>query len=378
MESNPDEVHKMMNYKGLTAVWLALTAIFVLPSMAAETWHLSSQKGWESVSDSPEAQFLLAISKIKQQIDTGSSKEALQAMETLKTDYPQFAGPALDLYIEAEQLYIKGNLSKAAKQYTRCLSEYPDSPLQAAISERLYSIGTAYASGQKRVFIKILRFPAHDEGEKILRDLADRGGDSPLSYRSLLTVAENQERRKLYLDAYQTWAEIADRWPTGPTGQQALLRMAQSLHAAYRSPDYDVTVLRGAASYFEDYKNRYEASAKELEIDKTLDLIVEQQAYKSFFVGLYYEKVEKIEPALMYYRTVVDGWPESRAAEMARRHLEALEKGDSLLPPKGTRRKLADLGARFLDKWFGLSYILNLPTGEETAPAQSEEKTSDS
>jgi TolA-binding protein len=368
----------MINYKGLTAVWLALAAVLVSPSMAVETWHLSSQQDWESVSDSPEGRFLLAISKIKQQIDSGNGEESLKALERLKTDYPQFAGPALDLYIEAEQLYIKGHLSKAAKQYTRCLSEYPDSPLQAAVSERLYAIGTAYVSGQKRVFIKILRFPAHEEGEKILRDLSERGGNSPLAYRSLLTVAENQERRKLYMDAYQTWAEIADRWPTGPTGQQALLRMAQSLHAAYRSPHYDATVLRGAASYFEDYKNRYETSAQELEIDKTLDLIVEQQAYKSFFVGLYYEKVEKIEPARMYYRSVVKGWPESRAAEMARRHLEALEKGESLLPPRGVRRKLSDLGARFLDKWFGLSYILHLPTGEEPALRPAQEKMSDS
>lgn len=378
MGSNPGEVCKMMKYKRLATIWLGMMVVSVLPAMAAETWHLSAQKGWESVSNTPEGQFLLAISQIKQQIESGSSKDALAALETLKTDYPQFAGPDLDLYIEAETHYIKGHLSKAAKYYTRCLSEYPDSPLQAAASERLYSIGTAYAAGQKRVFLKFLRFPAHDEGEKILRGLSDRGGDSPLAYRSLLTVAENQERRGLYMDAYQTWAEIADRWPTGSSGQQALLRMAQSLHAAYRSPHYDATVLRGAASYFEDYRKRYEASARELEMDKTLDLIVEQQAYKQFFTGLYYERVEKPEAAMMYYRTVAAEQPETRAAEMARRHLEALEKGQSLLPPKDKRRRLVDGGARFLDKWFGLSYIFNLPTGEEPAPTESQEETSDS
>lgn len=366
----------MLKYNRLSAAWLIAAALAV-PSIASQTWHLSSQEGWESISDNPEGQFLLAISKIKQQIDSGSSQHALQALKTLKNDYPQFAGPALDLYIEAERSYIKGNLSKAAKQYSRCLSEYPDSPLQAAASERLYAIGTAYASGQKRVFIKILRFSAHEEGEKILRDLADRGGNSPLAYRSLLTVAENQERRKQYLDAYQTWAEIADRWPTGTTGQQALLRMAQSLHAAYRSPHYDATVLRGAGSYFEDYKNRYEASAKELQISETLELITEQQAYKIFFVGLYYEKVEKIEPAKMYYQTAMTQWPKTRAAEMAQSHLDAIERGDSLLPPKSVRRNLTDFGGRFLDKWFGLSYILNLPTGEEPSPEPAQLKMSD-
>ncbi len=345
-----------------------------LPCTAAETWVLSGPEGWENVQDSPQGAFLLAISKIKQQIEAGDSRQAIRALNGLKTDYPQFDGPDLDLFIQAETLYSKTVLSKAARQYNRILTEHPDSPLYAAASERLYSIGAAYAGGQKRAFLKILRFPAHDEGEKILRDLADRGGNSPLAYRCLLTVAENQERRALFMEAYQTWAEIADRWPTGEYGRQALLRMAQSLHAAYTSPHFDATVLRGAASYFEDYQQRYPDSARQLEIPDTLDLIVEQQAYRHFFTGLYYERLEKENAAAMYYEGVAADWPGTKAAEMADRHLAALRRGDSELPPKTARRKVFDGGVRFLDHWFGLAYILDLPTGEPPAQRPSEEE----
>lgn len=368
----------MMKNKGLTANWLVVLAFSAWPCMAAETWILSAQEDWENVAESPQGPFLLAISNIKQQIESGDKKEAVKALEDLKTNFPQYAGPDLDLFIKAETLFAKTALSKAARQYTRILEEYPDSPLQAEASERLYAIGTAYAGGQKRVFLKVLKFPAHEDGEKILRDLANRGGNSPLAYRALVTVAENQQRRNLFLDAYQTWAEIADRWPTGEYGQQALLRMAQSLHAAYTSPHYDATVLRGAASYFEDYQQRYEESARRLEIADTLDLIVEQQAYKHFFVGLYYEKVEQTEGATLYYRDVLADWPNTEAAEMAGRHLAALEKGGSALPPKNTRRKIFDGGTKFLDNWFGLAHVLDLPTGEAPAQTESEEEKNDS
>lgn len=368
----------MMKNKELAALWLGLFLVSAVPCMAAETWLLSGQEGWENVADNPQGQFLLAISNIKQQIDSGKKKDAIRALEKLKTDFPQYAGSDLDIYIKAETLFARADLSKAAKQYTRILEEFPDSPLQAAASERLYSIGTAYVGGQKRPFLKIFKFPAFDDGEKILRNLADRGGNSSLAYRSLVTLAENQERRKMFLESYQTWSEIADRWPTGEQGRIALLRMAQSLHAAYASPNYDATVLRGAASYFEDYQQRYEESARKLGISETLDLIVEQQAYKQFFVGLYYERVEKPPAAIMYYQDVLDGWPNTKAAEMADKHLAALRQGGSALPPKTSRRKLFDGGTKFLDKWFGLSYILDLPTGEPEQKKESQKEKNDS
>jgi len=378
MKSRYGKVSNMMKKRELATIGLGLLVLTALRCPAAQTWHLSAQKGWENVSETPEGRFLLAISQIKQQIETGDSKDAIRALETLKADFPQFAGPDLDLYIEAETQYAKANWSKAAKFYTKCLEEYPDSPLTAAASERLYSIGAAYAAGQKRVFLQILKFPAHDEGEKILRNLADREGNSPMAYRSLMTVAENQERRSLFMDAYQTWAEIADRWPTGDYGRVALLRMAQSLHAAYTSPHFDATVLRGAASYFEDYRQRYEESAQQLGIADTLVMILEQQAYKDFFVGLYYERVEKPEAAMIYYRSVQTDWPDTQASAMAARHLAALEQGQSLLPPKDGRRKLFDGGTRFLDNWFGLAHILDLPTPEKSTQTESQEERNDS
>ncbi|HOQ04144.1 MAG TPA: hypothetical protein PKY88_02875 [Anaerohalosphaeraceae bacterium] len=355
----------MFNFNRLAVFGLCAAWGFSVPGMCEQTWRLSPESGWQEVSASPEGQFLLKLSEIKQQIEQGDSGAAERALDHLQTDFPQFSGPDLALYIQGEKQYIRNNWSKAAKQYKKCLTDYPDSPLLMAAAERLYSIGAAYMGGQKRPFLKIFRLPAYEEGEKILRDLADRWGRAPLAYRSLITIAENQERREQYLDAYQTWSEIADRWPTGESGRIALLRMAQTLHASYRSPHYDATVLRGASSYFEDYRKRYEASASELGIEQTLEMIAEQQAYKIFFVGLYYERTEQTGAALMYYRTAMEQFPGTRAAQMAKEHTSALEAGRSLLPAKSFRRKCIEAGASFLDHWFGLGYVLDLPTGKE-------------
>lgn len=171
------KVRKMRYDKKIAELLLA--ALFMIcPAVQAATWHLNQARGWENISDSPEGRYLLEIARIKQAVESGKKKEAFDALVLLKEQFPQLAGKDLEAFIEAEKEFAKNDLSKAAKLYTNFTAAYPDSSFYTAALERLYSIGAAYLAGQKRVFIKILKFPAYDEGERILRDLSDRTGDS--------------------------------------------------------------------------------------------------------------------------------------------------------------------------------------------------------
>jgi len=273
---------------------LALTA-------KAETWHLNPQSGWQNVSDLPEGTYLLAISQLKQQLAAGKSGDVLAALESLKTDYPDLAGADLDAFIAAEKIYITGNLGKAGKLYKVFLETWPDSPLQPVVMERYFSIGAAFLQGQKRVFLGVLRLNAFDDGVDIMHIIADKAGNSPLSLRALQTLAENQERKKKFVDAYHTWAEISTRWPTGSEGRDALLRMGRALHASYNGAQYDATVLQGAKTYFEDFVQRYPQLAEDLQMAETLKLITEQLAYKQYEVGFYYERAGNVKADLVLF-----------------------------------------------------------------------------
>jgi outer membrane protein assembly factor BamD (BamD/ComL family) len=339
-------------YKGLN-VLLPAMAILLAGFLHAETWHLDEQ-GWQSVAGSPEGEYLLATSKIKQQLLSGTGKEVLEALEQLKADFPELTGGEIDGYIKAEKLYAKGDWYKAATLYTRFMDTWPDSVLQPAAMERVYAIGTAFLQGQKRAFLKVLKLPAFDDGVDLMMKLADRAGNAPIALRALTTLAENQERRNKMLDAYHTWSEIADRWPTGETGRNALLRMAQSLHAAYSGPQYDASVLHSAESYYEDFVSRYPEAAQDLEIRQTLDLITQQIAYKQYSMGFYYERTGKRQAAEMYYNKVITDWPDSKASQMAQARLSP----DA--PPaikKTVRRRAVNTAGRFLDSWFGIQKL---------------------
>ncbi len=335
---------------------LFVVLVFVFGGFcAAETYHLSGEKGWQNVADLPEGEYLLAVSKIKQQLLSGDDAAVMDALEQLKADYPDLAGAQIDAFIEAEQLYADAVWHKAAVKYKQFLDTWPDSVLYPAAIERLFSIGVAYMQGEKRRFIKVLKLPAFDDGAALMRDIADREGNSPMALRALTALAENQERKKKYFEAYQTWAEIATRWPTGKTAQEALLKMPQELHASYRGAEFDAASLDSAKSYYEDFIMRYPKLATELGTAQEIALIEEQRAYKHYETGFYYDRTGKPDVARMYYDKVIAIWPDSKAAEMARVRLDA----DA--PPaieQTRRRKLFDVGNTFLDSWFGIAELL--------------------
>jgi tetratricopeptide (TPR) repeat protein len=323
---------------------------------SAKTYRLSGEKGWQNVADDPESEYLLAMSNIKQQLLTGTEADIVKALESLKNDFPDMAGNEIESYLEAEKLYAKAKWYKAATAYKKFIQAWPDSILQPAAMERLYSIATAYLQGQKRVFIKVLKLPAFDTGVELMRDVADRAGSGPMGLRALTTLAESQEKKKLFLDAYYTWQEIADLWPTGKTKQTATLRMAQTLHASYDGTQYDSTVIEKARSYFQDYNTQYPEDAARLGVPETINLITEQLAYKQYEAGFYYERTGKPDVAVRYYEKVQKEWPNSKAAGMAQARMAPDAAPAIKMTP---RRRVVNGTTRFLDNWFGLEPLFD-------------------
>ena len=346
-------------------IWMVMVMLSILIGVgAAETYHLSGENSWENAADTPEGEYLLAVSKIKQQLLTGKKSDVVNALEQLKSDFPEMAGAEIQAYLDAEKLYANAKWYKAATAYKKFIGAWPDSILQPAALERVFSIATAYLQGQKRSFIKVLRLPAFDTGVELMRDVSDRAGNEPIGLRALTTLAENQERKEQFVEAYYTWQEIADRWPTGQTRQTAVLRMAQTLHASYDGAPYDASVLESARSYFEDYQMQYPQEASRLEVAQTLALITEQLAYKEYEMGFYYERTGSMVAAEQYYNKVIKEWPNSKAAQMAKARLLP----DAASPIKmNIRRRAVNGTTKFLDSWFGVESLFDkvLPADED-------------
>ena len=108
--------------------------------------------------------------------------------------------------------------------------------------------------------------------------------------------------------------------------------MARCKHAAYRGQNYNVSSLVSAKSYYENFELRYPKDADTYDIDKKIAQINSQLAYKQFSIGQYYRRTGNKQSANFYYRMVVDDWPQTAAAKMAKAAMEDKE-------PSGEKEK---------------------------------------
>lgn len=302
--------------------------LFSLSAVSADTWQLAKDGQFQSVERRDK--FNQAVARIKQFAEEGDVEQFQSALDGLKKDFPEVAGAELDSFMEAELLFCEGKFQKAFRTYEVFLNRFGESKLYEAALERQFAIGGAYLQGKKKKVLRFFKIRGYAEGAKIMERIADRAGDSPVAQRALKAVARSYENRKKYEQAYLQWSIISSRWPTGPIAKEALLGMAESKHAAYRGPRFDSSSLMGAKSYYERFKLVYPEDSKALDIDKRLDLIEEQLAYKKFQIGKYYQRTSggqgdanQPNPVGIYYNAVLKNWPRSVAAKMTEEAMQS-------------------------------------------------------
>ncbi len=292
------------------------------------TWRLDEGRQWEAVSAESKDKFLLAATEIKKLVDTGKAKAARKAFDALKKDFPEIAGPDLNLFIKAEMFYCKGKLYKTIKTHDKLLNEYPNSKFREAALDRQFSIASAFLGGQTKKLLGLFTMKRYAEGVKIMEKITERTGiDSPMGADAAVAVARNYQKRKKYNDAYLKWWEISLQYAAGPIGKEALISMANCERAFYNEypekerPLFDASGLSTAKSCYEKFRLLYPKDAEEMGIDKILKEINEQLARKQYTIGRYYQRMGNKQAANLYYDMVVSDWPDSKAAEMAKQTL---------------------------------------------------------
>jgi outer membrane protein assembly factor BamD (BamD/ComL family) len=283
----------------------------------SQTWRLGKDQQWQQVSSDEQGRYTLAVSHIKQLISDGRTNDAQKALANLKKDFPAMAGADLDAFIAADLLYAEGKFTDSIPAFDAFMDSYPTSPLYEAALEREFQMGTALLAGYKVPLLKFFRVKGYDEGVKVMNRLADRAGDAPVAQQALIEVAKSFEKRTLWREAFDTWADISSRWPTGQIGKDALLNMATTMYAGYRGPRYDATGLVSAKGYYQNYQSRYPADANQIGVPAILARIEDQIAYKQYGIGAYYQHVGIKTGAVLYYDQVVSNWPVTQAGKLA-------------------------------------------------------------
>ena len=303
-------------------ILLLIIGLGVLAIGAEKTWHLKEGSEWVDVSTEAEGEYLLAVAELKQYVATGQAVKAQKALANLKEKYPDIVGEDMEAFSKGEVFYAQKKFFKAFGQYNRFMDEFPKSALSEAALERQYEIARMFLYGQKKsVFVFKLR--AYEEAAGMVEQIAERTGNAPIAKKAMKTLAQSYEDRKEFTEAYYRWSDVLDKWPSEQIGQEALLGMGRNMHASYRGPKYDASMLETAKTHYKEFSTKYGLQkAQGQGIGEIISQIDEELANKQLDIALYYERTSSVTAANLYFQRIVEDWPGSAAARIAVNKLE--------------------------------------------------------
>lgn len=178
----------------------------------------------------------------------------------------QFASPA-DLFEASKTEYQKGNCSAAERGFTRVVFELP--PRDPRLAEARYLMGECQFKGGR------------------------------------------------YLEASRELRRAADDFPTHEVAPTALMRSGDALAKLWKRVELDPTYGEQALAVYSEVLTRYPNSTAAPLTRQRVTELGDRFALKDLKTGDFYFRIKAYDSAIIYYRAVVAGWPQSQHAPTA-------------------------------------------------------------
>ena len=264
------------------------------------------------------------------------------------------------LFMQAEAAYQQDHYAKAHDIYAILLREYPSSRHLDVVSERLFKIGRIWLdfpevaklgevqqvnyddpkrklppeepvkSSGKPIFIPNFLdkseplFDTAGNGVAALQAIWMNDPTGPLADDAMMLVASHHARKGNFVEADRFFQMLRETFPNSPHLQEAFLLGSHVKLMSYQGAEYEGKTLREAKLLKESTLRLYPDIADKDRLKRELDQIDVAEAASDWEqVELWLRKGEK-RAATACAHTLIDRFPQSIYAQMARDKLEAL------------------------------------------------------
>ena len=225
------------------------------------------------------------------------------------------------LYLLAQVYFQSGDRVRSFYHLDELLDTYPASKLYTAALQLQYDLADDYLNGRKDTFLGLPILSMEDEAVEMLFRIQERAPGSPVAQAALKRTADyyfNTSQFDLAGDAYQAYLRTYPRSDDVPTVR---LRQAFSSLARFRGPKYDATPLIDARSQFKLIEVQYPNLAAENNVPQWIAHIDADLSRKAYSTGDFFRRTGKLHGAAYMYRYVVQTYPNSPEAPLAKKAL---------------------------------------------------------
>jgi outer membrane protein assembly factor BamD (BamD/ComL family) len=262
---------------------------------------------------------------IRQAVQNHADGPAVTAAKAFLKKYPGDAGQEEVMMLAAQAEIHHGRLWQAFNDWTeKQLTQYPAGKFSQRVLQWEYDIGDAFLNGKKRVALGIFLLPAEPEGLQILHRVVEHAPGSALGDRSMLRIAGYHFNHRNWTEAIQAYDEYVKLFRNAQNVPYATLQAARASFLAYRGAEFDDAPLLDAEQRFKIFREHYPAQAAKADVNQILTNIRDLKAQKLLTTAEFYRRTGRPQAQALYYRQVLDLYPQSPSATQAHQRLAKL------------------------------------------------------
>ena len=308
-------------------IFLMIASICIMAKTCFSYWVWTPESGkWENpkyaAKDTPEEQLVYA----KGFYEKSNFKASLREFKKLVKYYPlSKEAPTAQYYIGR----IMEDLDRhyeAFKTYQKVIDLYPYTELVDEVIEREFKIGELFFLGKKINVLGPLKVPAKDKAIEIFKVVADNAPYGKYAEMSIFNAGLAYKDISDYDNAIMMFKDIIDKYPNSELIDKARYQLAKCSKEVSLKADYDQTPTVIAREEFEDFIKKHPESDLSDEAKGIIDKLKHKEAQNAYNIAEFYENRRVLESAVIYYRDIVQNYPDTEWAQKAMERLSEIEK----------------------------------------------------
>lgn len=317
----------------LTLFVLSMSVVY--SSICYGAWIWTPETGrWinpkRAVKDTAQEQFKWAMDFY----ESKDYKRAISEFDKLVNFYPNSQhAPTAQYYIgrayeDMEEYY------HAYLAYQKVMEAYPYAKNREEIIKREYDIGLLFFKGQRAKIMGVALLPAIDRAIEIFEQVIKNSPYGEYADKSLFKTAQAYKNSNRFAEAMIAFQRLVDEYPRSELLDEANYEIAQCAYLASLDPSYDQETTDSAIERFRDFVEGADQSSLSKEAQESLKRLEDKKAQSLYETAHFYERIGQRQSASIYYKELVNKYPDSPLAKESLARFMEIEKMLS-----GTKKK---------------------------------------
>ena len=311
---------------GLFIIFLMTGA--AVPAYASWLWSPDIGK-WinpkKAAKDTPEAQFAWAMRFFNDKV----WDRAIEEFEKIPDAFPHSRLAAEGVYYTGLAWEEKQDLAKAADAYQKLIDRYPYSDRIKDAIKREFEIANQFASGGKVKVLGVPALPGQEKALELYKHIVKNAPFGSFGDQAQFKIGELYKSQEEFEEAQKAFQAVVDEYPNSELVSQARYQIAYCSMQASKKAQYNEQYAERAIQEFQGFKSTFPGDKQVTEADEAIRALRAKKAMTQFEVGSFYEKRGKFASAKVYYREVVQKYPDTPIAKEAEKKLDLISRSES-------------------------------------------------